>query len=158
VFEHPISEDVAAFLGMTNRLVCPYQAGAWRRSGVTLAGAVVHEAGEPIAVRLRNEDLHLAADAAAIPAGHTRVDATVVDSTYGGKHLDVVLTVGAQRVQSRLPLEDDSTWARRLAPGDRVTASFSPSAARVFASPADEDAEVEMYDAPPAAVDSAVGD
>ena len=161
VFEHPVSEYVAGFLGMTNRLLCSYADGAWRSSGVTLEGAAVCEPGEPIAVRLRAEDLHLTVDAAAVPARRTRVDATVVDCTYGGRHLDVVALVGAQRVQARLPLDDDSAWARRLAPGDRVVASFSPAAARVFASTADDqdvDEADAMVAAPPAAVDSVVGD
>jgi iron(III) transport system ATP-binding protein len=133
VFEHPVSEYVAEFLGMTNQLVCTYDEAAWRVAGQQLAGAAVHEPGPPIAVRLRTEDVHLAPIDAPPPASHAWVRGAVVDSTYGGRHLDVVVRIGEQRVQARLPLELDSEWARRLRPDDDVIVSFAPESARVFA-------------------------
>src|SRR4051812_9170085 len=116
VFEHPVSEYVAAFLGMTNHLVCTYADGAWRTAGQELAGATVHEPGEPIAVRLRSEDVHLSPSDAPPPAGHAWIRGAAVDSTYGGRHVDVVVRIGEQRVQARLPLELHGDWARRLRP------------------------------------------
>jgi iron(III) transport system ATP-binding protein len=133
VFEHPVSEYVAEFLGMTNQLVCTYDDGAWRAAGQELAGAQVHEPGEPIAVRLRTEDVLLSPGDAPPPAGRAWVRGLVADSTYGGRHVDVVVRVGDQRVQARLPLDLDNGWVRRLRHDDDVLVSFVPASARVFA-------------------------
>jgi iron(III) transport system ATP-binding protein len=61
-----------------------------------------------------------------IPSGSLSFPATVVDSEFGGRHLDVVVTVGSTRVQSRIPAGERGSWGRTLDGGRRVTAYVNP--------------------------------
>jgi hypothetical protein len=67
---------------------------------------------------------------------------SVIDAEYAGRHMDVVVVLGATRLHARIPTGDFGSWARRLRPGDRVTASFRPADAMVYAA-GDETADVD---------------
>jgi iron(III) transport system ATP-binding protein len=145
VYEHPATEYVAAFLGMSNRLVCEYVDGAWVADGQMLGGAPVQSvpAATAIAVRLRREDVCLHPAEAEPPGGHTTAKATVVDSEYAGRSMDVVVLLGDKRLQARVSSGDYGSWARRLGPGDPVVMSFRPADAMVYPAEADRTADAE---------------
>jgi hypothetical protein len=55
--------------------------------------------------------------------------------------MDVVVQLGDTRLQARVPTGDAGSWARRVAPGDRLVASFRPADAMVYPAEADETAD-----------------
>ena len=69
-------------------------------------------------------------------AGDGPPPATVVDSEFGGRHLDVVVNVGATRVLSRIPAGERGGWARSLEPGQPVVATLSSATSPSTTTPA----------------------
>ena len=61
VFEHPATEYVAEFIGMSNRLVCEHHDGGWACDGQVFGGAPLQASplGGVVAARLRSVDIHL---------------------------------------------------------------------------------------------------
>jgi iron(III) transport system ATP-binding protein len=145
VFERPATEYVAAFIGMSNRLVCERADNGWACSGQVLAGAPLQAAplGGTVAVRLRSEDVDIHPDTATVPADRTTATATIVDSEYGGKTMDVVARLGHTRIFARIPSGDSGGFARRLTPGERVIMSFRPADAMLYEAEADRLADAE---------------
>jgi iron(III) transport system ATP-binding protein len=140
IFEHPATEYVAAFLGMSNRLVCRYVDGRWVAEGEVLGGAPVQPAptGAALAVRLRADDVGLHPSGDGLGPDRTTFDVTVVDAEYAGRNMDVVVQVGGTRLHARIPTGDTGSWARVLAPGDRLVASFRPAESMVYEAEADQ--------------------
>ena len=79
----------------------------------------------------RSLDVARGADAprgpATRPAGDDRsppdtlaFTAIVVDSEFGGRWMDVVVTVGGTRLQSRMPAGERGSWVRSLNAGEQV--------------------------------------
>ena len=133
VFEHPISEYVAAFIGMDNRVVCTYEDGRWVAAGQPIGGSEVGVAGAtPVAMRLRADDLQVTPCDASVGANMSSLDAVVVDAEYGGRHLDVVLDANGTRLFARIPSGVSDSWARGLKQNDPVRASFRQSDAHFF--------------------------
>jgi iron(III) transport system ATP-binding protein len=143
IFEHPATEYVAAFLGMSNRVVCRYVDGRWVAEGEVLGGAPVQATptGTPLAVRLRADDVDLHPPGGDPPPDRTTVGVSVVDAEYAGRNMDVVVELGVTRLQARIPTGDAGSWARRVAPGDRLIASFRPADAMVYEAEADQAAD-----------------
>jgi hypothetical protein len=110
-----------------------------------LGGAPVQSvpAATAIAVRLRREDVCLHPAEAEPPGGHTTAKATVVDSEYAGRSMDVVVLLGDKRLQAHISSGDYGSWARRLGPGDPVVMSFRPADAMVYPAEADRTADAE---------------
>jgi iron(III) transport system ATP-binding protein len=145
VFERPATEYVAAFIGMSNRLVCERADNGWACDGQVLAGAPLQAAplGGTVAVRLRSEDVDIHPSTATVPADRTTAAATIVDSEYGGKTMDVVARLGDSRIFARIPSGDSGGFARRLGPGERVVISFRPADAMLYEAEADRSADAE---------------
>jgi iron(III) transport system ATP-binding protein len=145
VFEQPATEYVAAFIGMSNRLVCERADNGWACGGQVLSGASLQAAplGGTVAVRLRSEDVDVHPDTATVPADRATAKATIVDSEYGGKTMDVVARLGETRIFARIPSGDSGGFARRLTPGERVTISFRPTDAMLYEAEADRTADAE---------------
>ena len=132
VFEQPATEYVAEFIGMSNRIECDYADGRWYANSSPLRGHPPSTANVPVVLRLRPDDVHVTARGDEVPDGRTAVDGTVVDTGYGGRHVDVVVELTDGRVRARVPTATGPHWARSLAAGVAVTLSFAPSAARSF--------------------------
>jgi iron(III) transport system ATP-binding protein len=128
VFEEPASEYVADFIGMSNRLVFERLEKGWTYEGEPLDGDGLNSisTGSPtLTARARTEDVHLAPPGS-VPEWPQTVSlpASVVASEFGGRHLDVVVTVGGTRVLSRIPAGERGGWARSLEPRQGVVASL----------------------------------
>jgi iron(III) transport system ATP-binding protein len=128
VFEEPASEYVAAFIGMANRLVFERQNGTWTLDGERVDGDLdaVGSASGTVVARTRPEDIRLAPADEDTPAGSLSFPAILVDSEFGGRHLDVAITVGSTRVLGRIPAGERGGWARTLERGRRVLATLNP--------------------------------
>ena len=128
IFEEPATEYVAAFIGMANRLQFERHDGSWRLSGAPVEGnldAVVSHSAAVVA-RSRPEDIELVqpgSDGAA--PGSISFPATVVDAAFGGRHLDVAVTVGETRLLGRIRAGERGGWARSLERDQPVVATLN---------------------------------
>ncbi|HET7722635.1 MAG TPA: ABC transporter ATP-binding protein, partial [Acidimicrobiales bacterium] len=130
VFEEPATEYVAEFIGMSNRLPLAHEGTAWTFSGETVTGDI-RLPGSPTSVtaRVRPEDLQLAPTDSAHPADTVSIPAKVVDSQFGGRHMDVVVRVQDTRLNARVPSSAFGGWARKLEMDQDVVLTFAPSGA-----------------------------
>jgi iron(III) transport system ATP-binding protein len=128
VFEEPATEYVAGFIGMANRLAFERSGEGWTIEGEPVEGDIGALAGSArtIVARSRAEDVRLAPSEESAPPGTFSFRAAIVDSEFGGRHLDVVTSVGSNRVLSRIPAGERGSWARSLEQGQPVLAHVQP--------------------------------
>src|SRR5436190_15760096 len=128
VFEEPASEYVAGFIGMANRLAFEHESIGWTVEGERVEGdvAAVGGSAKSIVARTRPEDVRLLPAGETAPAHALAFAAVIVGSEFGGRHLDVVATVGGNRLLTRIPAGERGSWARTLAPGQAVLAYVEP--------------------------------
>lgn len=127
VFAAPVSEYVAGFIGMGNRLPLRKSEAGWTFDGVTLRGASpAPTASGDVILRLRSDDLDVRT-LADLADGEVGFDARVVVASFAGRHLDVVLTVGETRLDAHIDSPDATLEA-----GDAVTVAFNPRHAAVY--------------------------
>jgi iron(III) transport system ATP-binding protein len=147
VFERPGTEYVAAFIGMANRLEVSRGHAGWTTAGAPLLGEPgdLPLRGDSGVLRLRSDDLLVARPGTALPAGSTVLPARVVDAEYGGRHMDVVVTAGDNRLHARVPCGGSDSWTRRLVADDEVSIGFRTEDARFYGelAPADSLEELE---------------
>jgi len=130
VFEEPGTEYVAEFIGMSNRLPLQRQDGAWVFAGETVNGDLpLAGAHDDVFVRLRPDDLMLSPVEQQLPPQSVTFPAEIVDSEFGGRHMDVIVSVRGTRLHARVPSGSLGGWARTLRPGQRITAGFPMDAA-----------------------------
>jgi iron(III) transport system ATP-binding protein len=84
-----------------------------------------------VVVRLRPDDVRLVPVAERVASAVT-LPAAVVDSEFGGRHMDVVVAVGEERVHTRIPSGDRGGWARTLELDQPVQLSFRPTDAMYY--------------------------
>jgi iron(III) transport system ATP-binding protein len=132
VFERPATEYVADFIGLSNRLPAERSNGVVRVSGVRVDGVVPASADHrQFVLRMRPEDLEIAPSSAGLP-GMTTIAASVIDSVFGGRHIDVYLTVGEVRLHARIAAGAADDWGRTLRGGEPVVMGFRPDLARAY--------------------------
>jgi iron(III) transport system ATP-binding protein len=127
IFEEPATEYVAEFIGMSNRIVLERRDGGWAHEGVTIDGDLswLDTAARTVTARARSEDVQLTPRVDASPPDTINLDATVVDSEFGGRHLDVVVNVGPTRLLARVPAGERGSWSRSLQRDQPVVASLN---------------------------------
>jgi iron(III) transport system ATP-binding protein len=134
IFEDPSTEYVAGFIGMANRLLLERREDAWYHGDQSAAGDLswLGANGSMLSLRSRTEDVELAPPDTNPPPGTVSFPATVVDSEFGGRHLDVVVTVGSTRLSSRTPAGARDSWARSLEPEQPVRVSLRTAGLAFF--------------------------
>ena len=132
VFEVPATEYVAAFIGMADRLVLERGDGGWMFEGGPVTGGLDAGGHDRVAVRLRPDDLRVARCDGPLPEGSLAVDAHIVDSSYGGRHIDVIGAVGETRLHARVPNRASDGWLRALMVDDKVRFHFQVSDAMFY--------------------------
>lgn len=139
VFEEPVSEYVADFIGMSNRLECTYVDGQWSSAGVPLSGTSLRPPTDDsvIVARLRPDDVRLVAQNEDLAPQETGLAAEVIDVEFGGRHYDVMLAAlgdgaGVNRIHARISTRDSNRVARNIIRGDRLVMAFDPTNARFF--------------------------
>jgi iron(III) transport system ATP-binding protein len=128
IFEEPATEYVAAFIGMANRLDFERHDGAWWVEGERVAGELdaFADSGHVVA-RTRPEDIDLVPNRADLAAaGAISFPATVTDVAFGGRHLDVAVTVGSTHLLTRVPAGQRDAWPRTMQRGQNVVAILNP--------------------------------
>jgi len=134
IFEEPASEYVAGFIGMANRLVFQRTDGFWTLGDESVSGDLDAVAGgsTTIVARTRAEDVRLLPPHEDAPSRSVAFPATLVDSEFGGRHLDVTVSVGPTRVLCRIPAGERGSWARALEPGQGVLAYVHPGEVALY--------------------------
>jgi iron(III) transport system ATP-binding protein len=133
VYEHPATEYVASFIGLSNRLVCDLTDGVWSVGGDRLNGAPLDPGWRGrAAVRFGPDHARLVRDAGELAAGEASVAARTADVEFGGTHMNVTLQVGDTRARARMLCGGQDSWIRHLAPGDAVQLAFHPALAAVY--------------------------
>ena len=108
VFEEPATDYVAGFIGMGNRLELERQDGALdarRRANRRARRSTRTPRRDRDLARGRRTWISPASSESA-PHDALSFNGTIVDSEFGGRHMDVVLTIGETRVQSRIPARE----------------------------------------------------
>ncbi|PBC54286.1 ABC transporter ATP-binding protein [Rhodococcus sp. ACPA1] len=138
VYESPSSDYVAAFIGMANRLELVRRHEGWTtRAGtpVDLDAAGVqggHISGDAAVGRMRPDDLALRRSLDEVAPGDVGLAGELVTSEYGGRHFDVTVNAGGERLYLRADAAQHGPWLRGAATGSPLVVSFSPTALRVF--------------------------
>ena len=133
VFEEPATEYVAGFIGMSNRLQFERREHGWSLGDFTANGELpVPRDCASVAVRLRPDDVVLAPVDQPLDGDVVSFPAEVVDSQFGGRHFDVVVTAGGHRLEVQVPSGRLGGWARKLSIGQPVTAGFATTTAIYF--------------------------
>ena len=133
IFEEPATDYVADFIGMSNRVTLERREGGWSFDGVAVEGRLpVPSAHGTVGVRIRPDDvLVLPPDQQHAP-GVVSFPGEVVDSEFGGRHMDVVVVAQGHRLLARLPSGAPRGWTRTLEPGQPVTVGFAEDTAIYF--------------------------
>jgi iron(III) transport system ATP-binding protein len=126
IFEEPATEYVAEFIGMSNRLVLERRENGWAHEEHAVDGDLswLGTASRTVVARTRSEDVQLAPRVDTAPPDTINLPATVVDSEFGGRHIDVVVTVGETRLLARIAAGERGSWARSLQRDQQVVASL----------------------------------
>ncbi|MFF0456454.1 ABC transporter ATP-binding protein [Nocardia africana] len=157
VFENPVSEYVAAFIGMANRLELHRDHDGWRTSAgdpIDLTHALVRDSadrGTAAVARLRPDDVLLHTSAHDVPLGNVVLNAELVTYEYGGRYFDVTVTTGGEKLLLRADAAVHGPALRNSRPGAPVVVSFSPANLRIFSAAGD------LHPAPPVAVPVSAG-
>ncbi|MEY1673476.1 ABC transporter ATP-binding protein [Gordonia sp. ABKF26] len=139
VFEFPVSEYVAAFIGMSNRIELRRGQRGWETTkgdAVDLSRAVVRgvpDRGTEAVARLRPDDLLLHVGENEVPSGNVVLHTELVDHEYGGRYYDVTVRSGEDTLMLRTPAGEHGSTLKKSRPGEKMIVSFAPSALRVFA-------------------------
>jgi iron(III) transport system ATP-binding protein len=130
VFEEPATDYVAEFIGMANRLRLTRSAAGWADPGGASVAVELERGHDLVDVRVRPDDVEVRPAGSVAREGEIQLDAVVVDSVYGGRHVDVTLeAVDGSELRSRVPVEESSRVAD---PGGAVVVAFATERARYF--------------------------
>jgi iron(III) transport system ATP-binding protein len=143
VFENPVSEYVAAFIGMGNRIPLVRGQHGWTTSSgdaVTIPAHVQLE-GDRAVARVRADDVELYPDRESVAPGKVLLAATFLTAEYGGRHYDVAVEYAGQVLHLKADVSpgDVDSWVAGLTEGEPVVAGFRPSVARYFGTPMTDD-------------------
>jgi len=136
LYEAPETLFAARFLGDSTVFELSGPAGdtaawednVWAVDAGTVSGRAA--AGTPGALVVRPEDIRIADDAGAVPAGVNTVAATIRDLEYMGAYRTAVLAVGRGDVAGRARLDAAATG---FTTGQKVTAWWRPERQRIVA-------------------------
>src|SRR5581483_4583074 len=132
IFEEPATDYVAGFIGMGNRMELQRNDGRWAYAGQSVDDLAVDTPSDVVGIRTRAEDVRVLPAGSEAPAGSIALNGTIVDSEFGGRHIDVALTIGEVRLLSRIPAGERGRWARTLEPGQPVLAAIDKREMKVF--------------------------
>jgi len=132
VFEEPATDYVAGFIGMGNRITVNRTERGWTHDDEIVRGIAAVAGTETLSLRSRAEDIHLAPIDETTPPDTIAFNAIVVDSEFGGRHMDVSLTLGSTRLMSRVPAGPRGSWARTLNAGQSVLAYMHRHNVKLF--------------------------
>ena len=133
VFEQPATDYVAEFIGMSNRVDVQRGSGGWQLGADGVGGELPVPADhDQVGLRFRPDVMGMAASIEDVPSGSITFGATVVDSQFGGLHMDVMVALAGGRLHARVPTVSRDDWARHLVEGQPVVAHVDPQGVVVY--------------------------
>jgi len=124
---------VAAFIGLSNRLVCDLVDGVWSVGDDRLNGAPLDPGWRGrAAVRFGADHARVLRDVSELLPGEASVAARIADVEFGGTHMNLTLQVGDTRARARMLCGSSDSWIRHVSPGDAVQLAFDPAQAAVY--------------------------
>jgi iron(III) transport system ATP-binding protein len=134
VFARPATEYVAAFIGLSNRLVCERLDDGWHADGALITGPAVTSPrhmlqgslGTKLVLRFAPDDVRLVRTSDELTADEVQVPGTVADVEFGGKHFTVALELGSTRITVRVP-GGRTSWAHQISVGDHLGLAVRPA-------------------------------
>ncbi len=133
IFDSPATEYVADFIGMSNGLPLERADDGWIVSGERVTGQLdVPRDLDEVHLRLRAEDIHLAPPGSQVELATATCRGVVIDSQFGGRHMDVILRVGEERLQARVPSRSYNGWGKSLKQDDEVLVTFEQHSVLLF--------------------------
>ncbi len=137
VFEHPATEYVAGFIGLSNRLVCEYGDGHWTVEGQPLLrcpDSLVWPS--PVALRFGMDDARLLANEDDLSATEMGAAAVVLDAEFAGRYRQFVLEIGDKTIRVQMP-RTAAPWVATARRGDHLVVALSPERVCSFAAAQD---------------------
>jgi len=134
LFLAPATEYVAGFVGMSNRLEWERSDGAWAGpGGLQVSAPVLGVDGDRAVSLIRPDDLVLHPARPDAVDGAIVMDASLVTAEYGGRHVDVTLTLGDEsRLHARTGTGASEAWVRSLQPGAAVAVSVAQQSLHTY--------------------------
>ena len=132
VFEEPATDYVAGFIGMGNQIAVTRTERGWTHDEEVVHGIAGVAGAELLSLRSRAEDIHLAPADETPPPDTIAFNAIIAGSEFGGRHMDVSLTLGGTRLMSRVPAGPRGSWARTLNAGQSVVAHMHRHNVKLF--------------------------
>jgi iron(III) transport system ATP-binding protein len=102
IYERPVSEYAANFVGLRNRLTFARGPDGWRLEGAppgAVSVPVARESGREVRLRFRPTDVEVVVDTE--QSGGVCFDTTVVDAMYCGAYHEVTLSLGEVRISAK---------------------------------------------------------
>jgi iron(III) transport system ATP-binding protein len=133
IFDSPATEYVADFIGMSNGLPLERADDGWIVSGERVTGQLdIPRDLQKVNIRLRPEDIHLAPPGSQVDSSTATCRGVVIDSQFGGRHMNVILRVGEERLQAQVPSRSFNGWGKSLQHDDEVLVTFEQHSVLLF--------------------------
>ena len=133
VFDHPISEYVADFIGMSNRLELHRSGMEWTTAAGTELPLRCDTNGHgAVAARLWPDDITLHRPTEDVSAREITLEARLLSAEFGGRHYDVQVEAGPETYRLRASAAVHGDWLRRARPGEPVVISFRSESLKIY--------------------------
>lgn len=133
VFNEPVSEYVADFIGMSNRLELHRDGQGWRTAAGTEL-SLRRDLGDvaEVSARLWPDDVTLHRPDEDVSGHEVALDATLLSAEFGGRHYDVQVGAGPEEFRLRAPSDRYGDWLRHARSGEPVVISFRSESLKVY--------------------------
>lgn len=133
VFDHPVSEYVADFIGMSNRFELRRSGTEWTTAaGTELPLRFEADGNHAVAARLWPDDISLHRPDEDVSAREIVLDATLLSAEFGGRYYDVQVGAGPEQYRLRASSAVHGEWLRHAQPGEAVVISFRSESLKIY--------------------------
>ncbi|MDX2355884.1 ABC transporter ATP-binding protein [Dietzia sp. PP-33] len=133
VFDHPISEYVADFIGMSNRLELHRSGLEWSTAAGTelelRSDTFGHQA---VSARLWPDDITLHRPDEDVSHQEITLDAVLLSAEFGGRFYHVQVGAGPEEYRLRASAAVHGDWLRRSKKGEPVVISFRSESLKIY--------------------------
>ena len=133
VFDQPVSEYVADFIGMSNRLELHRSGLEWTTAaGTELPLRCETNGYSAVAARLWPDDITLHRATEDVSDREIVLNATLESAEFGGRHYDVQVAAGPETYRLRASSAVHGQWLRTAATGEPVVISFRSESLKIY--------------------------
>lgn len=133
VFDHPVSEYVADFIGMSNRFELHRSGLEWTTAAGTELPLKFETNGSlAVAARLWPDDITLHTPSEDVSDREIVLGATLLSAEFGGRHYDVQVSAGPETYRLRASSAVHGDWLRHAQTGESVVISFRSESLKIY--------------------------